>query len=140
MAQNANKGQMQVTLKIDDEKIASAIISAFEGGSNYWYFIDEFHRPDGEQALWPYREDSGKVFKHVDYPMNPGGYLLIHSDEEPEKGQFKLDRQAIETGLQKLAESADYSHHFRDLAGDNADAITGDVLLQFALFGDVLYS
>ena len=140
MARNANKGTMQVTLKIDDEKIASALISAFEGGSNYWYMIEEAHRPDGEQALWPYREDSGKVYKHIDYPMNPGGFLRISSLEEPERGKLILNRERIEIGLQKLAESKDYSHHFRDLMSDNADQITGDVLLQFCLYGDVIYS
>jgi hypothetical protein len=140
MAQNANKGQMQVTLKIDDEKIASALISAFEGGSNYWYQIESVRKPRGEQALWKYREDSGRVYPHIDYPMNPTGHLIISSLEEPEKGKFKLTRRRIEQGLQKLAESKDYGHHFRDLASDDGgDQVTGDVLLQFCLFGDVIY-
>jgi hypothetical protein len=139
MAQNANKGTMNVTLKIDDEKIASALISAFEGGSNYWYLIESFRKPRGEQALWKYREDSAKVFKHIDYPMNPTGHLLISSTEEPEKGKFKLTRRKIEQGLQMLAVSKDYQHHFQDLVKGDADQITGDVLLQFCLFGEVIY-
>lgn len=140
MSQNANKGSMRVTLTVEDEKIASALISAFEGGSNYWYMIQKAGKPKGEPALWPYREDSSRIYSHVDYPMNPGGYLLISSTEEPEKGNFRLSRSRIEKGLQLMAASKDYSHHFRDLMSDNADAITGDVLLQFALFGEVLYS
>jgi hypothetical protein len=136
----ANKGTMQVSISVSDEKVANALISAFEGGSNYWYMITKTHSPDGERALWPYRTDSGRVYPHVDYPMNPGGYLMIRSTEEPEKGEFKLDRKAIEIGLQKLANSETYGFHFGDLTRDNDDQITGDVLLQFCLFGDCLYS
>ena len=40
----------------------------------------------------------------------------------------------------KLARSVTYFHHFRDIVMETGDAITGDVLIQFALFGEVVFS
>jgi hypothetical protein len=131
---------MKATVEISNEAIGSLLVGAFEGGSNYWYEITAQQKPDGPAALWLFRLDQRRVFPHVDYPMNEGGWLKIQSLEEPEKGEFKLDRKVIEKGLQLLASSKEYAHHFSDILKEDDDAITADVFLQFCLFGDVVYS
>jgi hypothetical protein len=43
----------------------------------------------------------------------------------------------VRAGLQVLATK--YPHHFADIVVDNSDCTTGDVLVQCALFGEIVY-
>ena len=52
-------------------------------------------------------------------------------------GPLYLSRGAIRVGLQKLQQ--DYPKHFDDLIEGQHDAITGSVLQQVILLGDVEY-
>ena len=118
-----------ITQKILIDRVKDLMCSAFEGGSNYWYFIQEEH---GEEAEYTWE----KPFE--------GGYLMI-SDIQADDPQLKdkpvrLDLQAIEKGLKLLAASEDYRHHWCDFIRENDDATTADVFLQFCVFGDVVYS
>lgn len=127
---------MHVTVEITDAQIENLIISALEGGAHYWYEIQSMCRP----PKLVYRTDPNKVFAHVDYPMNAGGHLMIKQYVDPDgPGVRKFNRAAIDRGLQVLADSAEYKHHFTDILNDDTDATTGDIFLQFCLYGEVLY-
>lgn len=153
---------MKVEVEITDEQIANLLISAFEGGSNYWYEISGQKKPDKyrlfcgkpfEKAdtqdhyeatgMWLQAFPDGRwlqVFPHVDYPMNPGGQLIIKQTVDKNgPGRRKLDRTAIERGMNELAASEKYRHHFVDIVKDDTGATTGDVFLQMCLYGDVIY-
>jgi hypothetical protein len=123
-----------VTATVSDEDVASMLCSAFEGGSNYWYRIEKFFKT---KAPLSYRTDPDIIYRHIDYPMSQGCYLLISSYEEPKRKHERLDRAAIQRGLDLMAEK--YPHHYENVIGENADAETGDVLLQLALYGDIIY-
>lgn len=53
---------------------------------------------------------------------------------------YTLTLAHIKRGIAKLAKSKEYTHHWLDIMKDNTDNITGDVFLQFCLFGKVKYS
>jgi hypothetical protein len=129
-------------VEFSEDRIASLIISAFEGGSNYWYLIDfdKSVKPSDEN-LWTFPEDDclndgETVYRHVQWPMSEGGRLFVTNKFEDEEEGF-LDRESIQKGLQVMAEK--YPKHFADLIAENDDAGTGDVFLQCALFGTVVY-
>lgn len=128
--------------EVSRQRIGDLLCSAFEGGSNYWYRIEEFHAPTTYQfRTFP---ESLKVFKHIDYPLNPDGYLVVsdfHGCDEPETEikKRKLNFATIKRGLKLLSQSKEYSHHWRDFLAENDDQITADVFLQFCLFGEVVY-
>jgi hypothetical protein len=132
-------GLMKVEIEVSDEMIGNLLTNAFEGGSNYWYQIVRQKKPQSNPEKWVYRSSSQTVFPHIDYPMN-GGHLVIKSVEEPEGFPRFLNRKVIARGLQDLANSKDYRHHFADILKEDDDQITADVFLQFCLYGDVLYS
>lgn len=73
--------------------------------------------------------------------MSEGGTLIISvipEDEEDKKlPHYRLNLASIKKGLQVMADK--FPKHFADVTNDNADATTGDVFLQCALFGDVIY-
>jgi hypothetical protein len=80
------------------------------------------------------------VFKHIDYPLNVGGSIIITDKEDSSAGEYILNLESIEKGLKLWAASEQYGHHWTNFQNDNADAETGDVFLQFCLFGDCIYS
>lgn len=120
---------IQVKKEISYADVRDLLCCAFEGGSNYWYYIYEYHNPDNIKC----------EFRHLDLPLSKNGYLMIgtREDFEEEIEPVKLDVEAVKIGLQIMADK--YPWHFANFIGDNMDAETGDVLLQCALFGDIVY-
>ena len=129
----------KVCVEVDDQKIQDQLCSAFEGGSNYWYFIEESINPTETRYL-------------SDVPT-AGGFLVITAMErgpyslDLDEGLLDLDkcamlpavldRKACERGLQVMAVS--YPKHFADVVNEDGDATTGDVFLQCALYGEVIF-
>jgi hypothetical protein len=126
---------VNVKHEISLQRISDLLCSAFEGGSNYWYQIDKFIKPKNMS----FRTDKDQIFRHLDYPLNEGGALIISDIEgdlnEPPWKRLNLD--AIKKGLQIMAEK--YPRHMGDFLNENDDAETGDVFLQCCLFGDAIY-
>jgi len=115
------------------EQISNLLCSAFEGGSNYWYIIEKFIEP----KELSFRTDKDQVFRHLDYPLNEGGALIIGDMEDEDSEPKRLDLKAIQKGLQVMAKK--YPKHMADFLNDNDDADTGDVFLQCCIFGDAIY-
>lgn len=119
----------QVTTYIDikDEQIRNLLVTAFEGGSNYWYEIMSYENPDDEKVN----------FKHCDLPLTKRGAVIIGDIEDEDEGPWRLDRFKCQRGLQAMSDK--YHTHFMNFVNENDDAITGDVYLQCCLFGEVVY-
>lgn len=121
-----SKAKFEVKLAVDSLEIESLIVSAFEGGSNYWYRI----------------EDGGTSRNYLHDVLKGKGLVVsdFHAKEQGKPLRKKLlDAKAVKLGLQKMANSKEYAHHFADVLSGNADGATGDVFLQFCLFGKVIY-
>jgi hypothetical protein len=123
----------KVVTELPIAKVADLLCCAFEGGSNYWYVITEFHPP----KKLTFRTDDKRLFCHIDYPLNEGGYVMVRSLEEAVFNTYKLDLAAIQRGLQVMADK--FSLHYADALNEDGDAVTGDVFLQCCIFGDVIY-
>lgn len=127
--------KIPVTTDIPIQRVSDLLCSAFEGGSNYWYQIDKFIKP----LNFNNSEEGDEKFRHLSYPINEGGALVISADEE-EEGKpvtYSLNLETIEKGLKVMAEK--YPRHFNDFMQENDDACTGDVFLQCCLFGEVIF-
>jgi len=123
---------IEVTTKqtVTEERVQDLLCCALEGGSNYWYTIVEKCYPEGQT-----KESLGIVYPHLELPFK-GGCLVI-SDGDPGTDNQTLDLAAIKRGLQLLADK--YPKHWSDFMQENEDADTGDVFLQLALFGEVIF-
>ncbi len=113
-----------------DRRLQDLLCCALEGGSNYWYQIKKFSYPHGQT-----KESMPMEFRHLELPFK-GGSLLIGVSESSEYDRL-LDRAAIDRSIQLLAKK--YPKHYADFVAENEDAITGDVFLQLALFGEVVF-
>ena len=118
------------------EASQSLLCNAFEGGSNYWYMIEDQHQPDNFDNV----DDDWREFNHIAYPTCEGGYLMISDEQEAgeeDKRTEKLDLDSIRKGWRIMLEK--YPHHFFDALQQNDDAITGDVFLQCCLYEELIY-
>jgi len=122
-----------ITHEVSLHEISNLICSAIEGGSNYWYRIDQFIEPKKIE----FRSMEDKVYRHLDYPLNEGGALIFSVPEDEDGKTYRLDLAVIETGLQLMAEK--HSSDFGDFVSGNYDANTGDTFLQLCLFGEIVY-
>lgn len=127
-----------VTTTLTAEQIDDVLTSALEGGSNYWADVVGKIEP----TSWEYvdtslpREDGNHWMQ--EYPLNPGGALLIQDLEDEVSPAWCLDSKSIQAGLAAMAEKC--PTHLADIVIDNYDANTADAFLQCCLFGDIIYA
>lgn len=139
--QGAPTDTFAITIALPRKRVADMLVSAFEGGSNYWYFIKRFVKPSAKiTPIYPDLE----VIRHVDYPINEGGALIITAPadgevgkDDPHYGPHRLDLESIRRGLAVFASKE--PRHFGDLLAENDDATTADVFLQCCIFGEVIF-
>lgn len=108
--------KITTTFEVSEDRISRLIISAFEGGSNYWYMID-YDKSIEPKNLWTFPEDDslnddGCVYRHVQWPMSEGGRLFVTNKFGDEEQGF-LDRESIQKGLEVMSEK--YPRYFTDL-------------------------
>jgi len=134
--------KIKIEQEISNELLSSMLCSGFEGGTGYWCQIQGYEGLKEAKAefksLGLRSED--REFKHIWVPITEKGVMLLGEDEEDEgkyEKQHKLTRKKLKKGLQVIASK--YPHHMANIVRDNTDAETGDVLIQCALFGDIIY-
>lgn len=127
------------TISISMDDLADLLCSGMEGGIGYWAEIVDYREPSDlnlkEYFSKSWRTD--RVFKHIHYPLLPGGVVMIRDAEGDDKEIYRLDFEAVQRGVKVMANN--WPRHFADFMGGNSDATTGDVFIQCALFGDIVY-
>lgn len=146
-----------ITQTISTEQVYNLLISALEGGSNYWYMIKSVQEPkmpyQFTDKLWEgMRAKDPSYINHAEVPFNEGGALLIddsNADDPELKSTVRLDLERIQNGLSAWATDSQKSdddktrtahpNHWRDFMTGNDDAVTADCFLQYCIFGKVIY-
>lgn len=131
---------VNVALSIKRYDIACLLVSAFEGGINYWCERQpfKFTKPTEWRPVLDEDQEKPERWPMYDYPLLEGGAIEFKADPgDGKKKKYRLDLDTIQKGLQKMAEIA--PRHFGDFINDNADAVTGDVFVQICIFGEIVY-
>ncbi len=104
------------------------IISALEGGSNYWYEVTKHNKASKSAYL------SEFIFDQED------GFIEIEADikgQGQEPGKFLLNMNSVNKGWEIFKQYK--IGYYTDAINENADAETGDIFLQICLFGEVIF-
>lgn len=112
--------EITYTKNIPDSDIANLLDSAGRGSSYWASETNELEYESMTKGLL----DGSKT-------------LMIRDEEADEPKEYTLDLEGIKRGLQVMADK--FPKHFADFLSDNGDDITGDVFLQCALLGDIIY-
>ena len=105
-------------IEVTDDQLDSILVGAFEGGSNYWARKVEVAKDDYK----------GKKF--ASECVAAGGILNIYADD----ACHVLDRNMLINGLQMYLDESKHKNW-----PDGGDSQTSDLILQYALFGEVVY-
>lgn len=148
---------VQIPYNITLETARNLLVSAFEGGSNYWMYIYCYSYPYGttrqdfETGKFAVKDEVCGDFWPIAYVLpfvKGGGVCLMDKNEEvcserrnnPDPNvnvTYTLTREKLLNGFDVMARK--YPHHFQNIVNENDDAETADVLLQCALFGEIIY-
>lgn len=114
---------------VTDEDIDDIMVSALEGGVNYW--CDK-------------TEVEGKYLgEYASEQISRGGTLILHDMEDNKK--YELTKAKFIQGLKMYLEKPsagdllEVTDHELHLDAGYADAIVADCIIQYALFADLIY-
>lgn len=113
----------RLIIEVTEQNLHNHVVSAIEGGSNYWAEINVHEHQLGWANYFT------ATFKVTEISDETKG--AIHGKS------YRLSISKIMKGLAVLAEK--YPHHFCDILKQDGDMTTGDALVQCALFGDIVY-
>jgi len=115
--------KITVTNMIDEQTISDVLVTAFEGGINYWcpYAVKVDH--------WPENASYASDVVAQGFPVD------IYIEDEDTWQTLTLDKvmKGIELFLALRNESISY------LNGPSFDADDADLVVQYALFGEIVY-
>ena len=106
-------------IEVTDDHLDSILVGCFEGGSNYW--INEVK----------VAKDDYKGKKYASECVAAGGEVWIYADGG---GQTLLTKTRLINGLQQYINESKHKNW-----PDGGDAQTDDLILQYALFDEVVY-
>ena len=122
-------GEIMTTYKITGEMVDNILCTAFEGGINYWCsYVEPRHN------VWP--EGAGCASECLSRGCD---LSIFDSEEEDDNGnpvEYVLTLSAFIHGVEKAAIWASMS--VNDFY-ENHDASDADNVIQFALFGKLVY-
>lgn len=124
--------KVTITHEIPEQDVIDLIVTAVEGSIDYWCPKVAIVNGKPAKTMETFSETLGAV-------VNNGGTIQFAEDEE-ENGNpddykwHELDAAKLEKGFQKYFERKDASTDPGDW-----DAEVSDIIIQFALFGEIIY-
>jgi hypothetical protein len=107
------------------------IVTALEGGSNYWYFINNLPQSESEIEEMPF----SMKFAHLIWKEKK---RIDVYDLEDRKNQLgTIDLKSVKKALEMVCEN--HEEVFNNLMDENYDAIDADVLFQYAVMGELIF-
>ena len=125
--------KVSLEIELTQEEIAYLLTAAIEGGSNQWYEIVDIVTPTKWEYEDRYATGDGKHC-YSDYPVNPGGALIITDYTEDNFKPVKLDWERIQKGVEIMLKKC--PHRVIKVIKQDYDAIDGDAFLQCCIFGE----
>lgn len=120
--------RIEKNLEFTDENIDDLVVTAFEGGIDYW--CGEVKVKEGSM----YVEDYDKL-EYASDAISKGGTLILFDAESEETWELTLEK--IIHGIKCYCEKNSYTD--ADDLMDNYDAGTADAIIQYALFDEIVF-
>ena len=131
-------------VEVTEEMVKDVLCCGFEGGVGYWCQISGYKFPIGLNR-------KNVEFPHIDLPVLEGGGVKCQdackeeNDGEEEFPETILDLEKVKYGLGLLMSGKDKNgkdlqpQHRYNFLNENTDSETGDVFIQLALFGEIVF-
>lgn len=121
-----NDQPWQISIPVPIQEVKDMIITALEGGSNYWYYL-----PDVEMARKEEFRGLALAEKIVNAVIDHGEVVPVHDLEDETEKLGEISRENIERGLKLYLPG--------NMLDGSADAGEADQLFQMIVMGEVIY-
>ena len=149
----------QLNRKLTKEDITDILVTALEGGSNYWYLIDlpeniKSYGQSKSEAVGEYILRGGSIdfydkeeYYDVRRALKDGDYNIGDSDDMVDEKSYQEDIENTKLGhidMNRILEAitkikSEYPEVWKNILLENADAGDADVFLQLCVMGEVVY-
>jgi hypothetical protein len=122
---------------VSRQVIEDILVTALEGGSNYWYFLPEQSvkaiRAAVPKSVDPYLSTAiGKAI------LDFGVEVDINDVDNEDEVLGTISIKTLQERLQKLADSS-HSWALEREINEDGDADTSDIVMQYMAMGEVIY-
>lgn len=126
---------MKITIEqeITLDNIESIIVTALEGGSNYWYWLDTSDFK--EDLSSPGEPLTVRISKALF--TNPSFRMPVYDREDQEEVLGIVSQKSVKEGLEIAAK--DYPDRFRAIIDEEYDADDADVIFQLCVMKEVVF-
>lgn len=121
-------GVAKVEKQINEYDVSTIIITGFEGGCSYWMGVDNT-KPE-----WKGKPKDEPLSTWATKILVEGGTLYLYEVEDSESEVLELTLNKL---LDGIAMNVKERPHDSDL--ENGDATTADCIIQYAVFGKLVY-
>ncbi len=121
-----------VFTEVTAQMVADLMVTAFEGGSNYWCTSLDYIKTPAEVV-----PNGVVVYSHPEFWAGDFELLLTDAEAGEDDGAIRIKSEDVIKGVQLMADK--HRAHFRNWIEEDYDAETGDVFLQLCCFGEVRY-
>jgi hypothetical protein len=122
--------KIEQTLKLNANDIHNIMVNALEGGSNYWIGLDSVNHP-----FLSSKPKGLPTSVYVADCLLVGGSVEFYDIEEPDDEHFTLTLQKLRDGIKIYMDKGHTIEYFKD----QKDAGDDDCILQYSLFGKLVY-
>ena len=124
---------VQAPIKVTQENVDDIMCTAFEGGITYWC-------PRAELVKQPESD-----IKYTHEAISRGGEIELYDAEKDEKHLLTLEK--FKEGLQRFLRCENHNSCYNsgviqdgELDCGSIDATCADMIIQYAIFGEIVYS
>ena len=128
MSEKKFEVRVEINVSLSEENIDDIMVSALEGGINYWCreaeVIEEKRRGD-----WGHEQ------------IARGGILILHDAESSDKWELNLEKflNGVKLWIQNGDDRYGALQKDRTLDTGEIDSEMADMIIQYALFGEVIF-
>lgn len=121
-------GEIEVVQKVEltEDDVNSIVCGFFE--STDWAKLDKDNTDMSKQPLWMFTSD------YITHLLLEGEKVYFYDIEEGADASYVLTLDALIDGV-----NLNFKNRQHDCDLDNADAITYDCIVQYALFGEIIF-
>ena len=139
ITKNLNQMKFNIQREVSRDVLENIFITALEGGSNYWYYINPENCKKIRDAVS--REDE-KDFSiaFAKAVLDKDISVEIHDIEDMENDEpiGVINEESIRVGLQTMIDEGDGWALFDEIA-EQGDAQSSDMCFQYMALGEVVY-
>jgi hypothetical protein len=125
---------IDIKIKIERDILENIFITALEGGSNYWYYLNKENYMKAKNSCG-LGVPSENVFSAV---YDKGIDIEIHDAEDEDELLGTISKATLEPRLQKMVDDG-FGHALMSEINEEGDAETSDMIFQYIVMGEIVY-